>query len=204
MTSLKEATFPQSIPSTPQQWHAFPPKWASIFHLHGDYRGAFSSLARSYSFLNLFDCKFLQRSAYVYLLYYCLGQHPLEMIQKCGEICRFFNSLSVEDGGESLLFPLPTCQLRQMTAFGAWKHTLSSSLPLCSYRKKLIPKKWNRQKHLPLHLRCAHLSCKRNTLPGHNVVRRQNFDIRTGSLIHVLLQQRKPHFTSQQRLCSKE
>lgn len=72
----------------------------------------------------------------LYLFHYCLGQHPLETMQKCGEIRHSFNSLSASDGGESLLFPLPTCQLRQMTAFGAWKHTLSPFLPLCSYRKK--------------------------------------------------------------------
>lgn len=81
--------------------------------------GTFASLTLSYSFLNLFDSKFLQRSACVYLFHSCLGQHPLEMIQKCGEIRCSFNSLSAGDGGESLLFPLPTCQLRQMTAFGA-------------------------------------------------------------------------------------
>lgn len=48
------------------------------------------------------------------------------------------------------------------------------------------------------------LSCTRNTLPGHNVVRRQNFDIRTRSLIHVPLRRRKPHFTDQEPLCSKD
>lgn len=36
--------------------------------------------------------------------------------------------------------------------------------------KTLIPKKWNTQKHLPLHLWCAHLSCERNTQPSLNTM----------------------------------
>lgn len=53
------------------------------------------------------------------LFCYCTGQHPVEMMRKCGGICRSFDSLPTSVGGECLLILLPTCQLHQMTAFGA-------------------------------------------------------------------------------------
>lgn len=87
--------------------------------------------------------------------------------------------------------------------------TLSRLLfPSVASEKKstLIPKKWNRQKCLPFCLAWAHHSCKKKypILPEHNVVRAQSFDISTGNLIHVLLQQRKRHFTGPPPLCTKE
>lgn len=93
-------------------------------------------------------------------------------------------------------------------------NTLSSSLRVCSFRRRkkktlkkaLIPKKWNRQKFLPLHLTCVCLICRKKypILPEHNVARGQSFDISRGDLIHVLLQQRKRHFTGPPPLCTEK
>lgn len=83
-----------------------------------------------HSFLKSLDYKFMQRScicstaAWVNALW--------QVMRMCGRMCHSFDSLSTSDGGEPLLFPLPTCQLRPLTASGAWKHTL---FLFCSYRK---------------------------------------------------------------------
>lgn len=86
--------------------------------------------------------------------------------------------------GEPLLLPLSTCQLRQMTLPLEHESTFSHSLQRGGKKEPLIPKKWNRQKHLPLHLRHAHLLQVQKKYPSPRTqctaLRGQGFDRRTG------------------------
>lgn len=85
------------------------------------------------------------------------------------------------------------------------EHESALSFPLCSYRKTLIPKKWNTQKHLPLHLWCAHLSCKKkNPTPLQTQCSESTELWYKNSLIHVLLQWRTAHFTRYLPLCLED
>lgn len=123
--------------STPNPQHSttvtsFSSKMSSNFPFACRQRGGGLCLASPFfhSFLKSLDYKFMQRScicstaAWVNALW--------QMMRMCGRMCHSFDSLSTSDGGEPLLFPLPTCQLRPLTASGAWKHTL---FLFCSYRK---------------------------------------------------------------------
>lgn len=64
------------------------------------------------------------------------------------------------------------------------------SLPLCGFKKDPAP--------------LIYVSLLQEKYCEHNLMRGQNFDISTVKLIHVLIQQRKPHSTSWQPYCSEE
>lgn len=135
VTSLSEPKFPQPTPSAPQQWQGFLFKMSFNFPLCMETAWGGLCLAHPLSFVP----KLLISNSCIrvfYLFRCCVGQRPVDRMHMCGGICRSFDSLSTSDGGESLLSALPACQLRRMSVFGAWKQTLFSFLPLCSYRKK--------------------------------------------------------------------
>lgn len=81
-------------------------------------------------------------------------------------------------------------------SYAGWlplEHESTLSLPLCSYRENPNSQEMKHTKaSASAPLMCPpQLQKKYPALPEHNVVRGRGFDISTGSLIHVLLQQRK-------------
>lgn len=128
---------------------------------------------------------------------YCVGQRPVEMMQRRGGICRSFDSLSTSDGGGSLLFftshlsvTADDC-LWSMKAHSLFLLSLATEKNLNSQEMKQTKASASAPQMCP-----PSLQKKNQTLPEHNVVRGQSFDISTACLIHVLLQQRELHFTS--------
>lgn len=202
---LNKAQISKVVPPGKPQQSAFSSKWASNFSLHGDRRrGPLPHLQPSHSFLNFNSCRS------VLLLY---GSTP------CGNDAQVWRNLSLlwlsSHQRWRWMSPHTTSHLSVTPDDCLWsmKATLSRLLfaSVASEEKKklkkaLIPKKWNRQKFLPLHLTCACLICRKKypILPEHNVARGQSFDISRGDLIHVLLQQRKRHFTGPPPLCTEK
>lgn len=118
-------------------------------------------------FLHLFDFQFIQRTAWLQLFLYYVGQHTVQVTHTCRGVSSFF---SLRAGMELTPTPPPppiSINRSLPFAFGARKnfHPVAAT-------KRLIPKKMRQTKGSAFTppMQYDVLRCQRNPLPEHNAL----------------------------------